>query len=144
MRPTDQLRIAGTWAYEAYDRRTDGTRVQTRTVPRLRVEYQVTRQIFVRVIGEVVQIRQDSLRDDSRTNLPVYFRSPSGTLARAVAFDRSRGRLDFLFSYLPTPGTVFYFGYGNTSRADRPGGTQSLQPVRDVFFVKLSYLLRLQ
>ncbi len=144
VRPTDQLRIAGTWAYEAYDRRTDGTRVQTRTVPRLRVEYQVTRQIFVRVIGEVVQIRQDSLRDDSRTNLPVYFRSPGGTLARAVAFDRSRGRLDFLFSYLPTPGTVFYFGYGNTSRADRPGGTRSLQPARDVFFVKLSYLLRLQ
>jgi Domain of unknown function (DUF5916) len=144
VRPTDQLRIAGTWAYESYDRRTDGTRVQTRVIPRLRLEYQVTRQIFVRVIGEVVQIKQDSLRDDSRTNRPVYFQNANGTLTRAVAFDRSRGRLDFLFSYLPTPGTVFYFGYGNTSRADRPGGTQSLQPSRDVFFIKLSYLLRLQ
>jgi hypothetical protein len=61
-----------------------------------------------------------------------------------VAFDRLRGRLDFLFSYLPTPGTVVFFGYGNTSRADRPGGTRELQPNRDVFFVKLSYLFRLQ
>ena len=144
IRPTDQLRIAGTWGYETYDRRTDGTRVLTRNVPRVRMEYQVTRQIFVRVIGEVARLQQDSLRDDSRTNRPVFFRASSGALTRAVAFDRLRGRLDFLFSYLPTPGTVVYFGYGNTSNADRPGGTRGLQPNRDVFFAKLSYLFRLQ
>ena len=144
VRPTEQLRLSGTWNYETYDRTTDGTRVQTRNVPRLRVEYQVTRQIFVRVIGEVAKTQQDSLRDDSRTNAPIFYRAANGALTRAVAFDRSRGRLDFLFSYLPTPGTVIYLGYGNTSRADRPGGTQSLQPSRDVFFVKLSYLFRLQ
>jgi hypothetical protein len=39
---------------------------------------------------------------------------------------------------------VFYFGYGNTLRADTPGGTHSVQPTRDVFFLKFSYLLRLQ
>ncbi|MCC7051974.1 MAG: carbohydrate binding family 9 domain-containing protein [Gemmatimonadaceae bacterium] len=144
VRPTDQLRIAGTWNVETYDRRTDGSRVLTRNVPRVRVEYQVTRQVFVRVIGEVAKLQQDSLRDDSRTNAPVYFRNADGTLTRAVAFDRLRGRLDFLFSYLPTPGTVIYLGYGNTSRADRPGGTQALQPNRDVFFMKFSYLFRLQ
>jgi hypothetical protein len=144
VRPTDQLRIAGTWNVETYDRRTDGTRVLTRNVPRVRVEYQVSRQVFVRVIGEVAKLKQDSLRDDSRTNLPVYFRNADGSLARAAAFDRLRGRLDFLFSYLPTPGTVIYLGYGNTSRADRPGGTQGLQPNRDVFFMKFSYLFRLQ
>lgn len=144
IRPTDQLRIAGTWGYETYDRRTDGTRVLTRNVPRVRMEYQVTRQVFVRVIGEVARLQQDSLRDDSRTDRPVFFRGANGTLTRAVAFDRLRGRLDFLFSYLPTPGTVVYFGYGNTSNADRPGGTRGLQPNRDVFFAKLSYLFRLR
>jgi len=144
VRPTDQLRMTGTWGYEQYNRRTDGTRVLTRNVPRLRVEYQVTRQVFVRVIGEIAKLQQDSLRDDSRTNAPVFFRNASGTLVRAAAFDRLRGRLDFLFSYLPTPGTVIFLGYGNTSRADRPGGTQGLQPARDVFFVKFSYLFRLQ
>jgi len=144
IRPTDQLRISGTWNYEFYNRRTDGTRVLTRNVPRVRVEYQVTRQVFVRVIAEVAKLQQDSLRDDSRTNLPVYFRGSDGTLTRAEAFNRLRGRLDFLFSYLPTPGTVVFFGYGNTSLADRPGGTGALQPNRDVFFAKLSYLFRLQ
>ena len=144
VRPTDQVRISGTWNYEFYNRRTDGTRVLTRNVPRVRVEYQMTRQIFVRVIAEVAKLQQDSLRDDSRTNLPVYFRGSDGTLTRATAFDRSRGRLDFLFSYLPTPGTVVYLGYGNTSRADRPGGTRELQPERDLFFAKLSYLFRLR
>ncbi|HYW52308.1 MAG TPA: DUF5916 domain-containing protein [Gemmatimonadaceae bacterium] len=144
VRPTEQLRIAGTWGYETYDRRTDGTRVLTRNVPRVRMEYQVTRQVFVRVIGEVARLQQDSLRDDSRTDRPVFFRGSNGSLTRAVAFDRLRGRLDFLFSYLPTPGTVVYFGYGNQSTADRPGGTQALQPTRDVFFAKLSYLFRLQ
>lgn len=144
VRPTDQLRIAGTWNIETYNRVTDGTRVQTRNVPRLRVEYQLTRQVFFRVIGEVAKLQQDSLRDDSRTNRPVFFRNADGTLTRAAAFDRLRGRLDFLFSYLPTPGTVIFLGYGNTSRADRPGGTQALQPNRDVLFVKFSYLFRLQ
>jgi Domain of unknown function (DUF5916) len=144
VRPTDQLRMALTWNYESYDRRTDGTRVLTRNVPRLRVEYQLTRQVFLRVIGEVAMLKQDSLRDDSRTNAPVFYRNDNGSLTRAVAFDRSRGRVDFLFSYLPTPGTVFFLGYGNASRADRPGGTERLQPSRDLFFVKLSYLLRLQ
>ncbi len=144
VRPTDQLRMTGTWVYESYDRRTDGTRVLTRNVPRLRVEYQVTRQVFFRVIGEISKLKQDSLRDDSRTNAPVFFRNPDGSLTRAAAFDRLRGRLDFLFSYLPTPGTVIFLGYGNTSRADRPGGTRALQPSRDVLFVKFSYLFRLQ
>ena len=144
VRPTDQIRLGTTWDWETYDRKTDGTRVQTRNVPRVRVEYQVTRQIFVRVIGEVAMVKQDSLRDDSRTNAPVFFRNADGSLTRAAAFDRSRGRLDFLFSYLPTPGTVFYFGYGDRSTADRPGGTNGLRPTRDVFFVKFSYLIRLQ
>ncbi len=144
VRPTNKIRINSTWAFETYDRRTDGTRVLTRNVPRVRLEYQVTRQVFVRVIGEVSRIRQDSLRDDSRTNRAVFFRSASGVLTRAAAFDRSRGRLDFLFSYLPTPGTVVFVGYGNTSAADRPGGTESLRPRRDVVFVKFSYLFRLQ
>jgi Domain of unknown function (DUF5916) len=144
VRPTDKIRVNTTWGFETYNRSTDGTRVLTRNVPRIRLEYQVSRQVFVRLIGEVSRVSQDSLRDDSRTNRPVFFRSGDGTLTRAVAFDRSRGRLDFLFSYLPSPGTVVFLGYGNTSAADQPGGTRALQPRRDVFFVKFSYLVRLQ
>lgn len=144
LRPTDQLRVGFTLAREQFDRWSDGTTVQLRTVPRLRMEYQVTRQIFIRLIGEVATVEQDSLRDDSRTNLPVYIRQRDGTLERSAAFRRSRARTDFLFSYLPTPGTVVYLGWGNQMRADRPEGPTGLTATRDVFFLKVSYLFRLQ
>ncbi len=144
VRPTEQLRISGTWNIESYDRQTDGTRVLSRETRRLRTEYQVTRQIFVRVIGEVTLLAQDALRDDSRTGAPVYFAGANGTLTRATAFERRRGRLDFLFSYLPSPGNIVYLGYGDALRADKPEGPDRLQRSRDVFFAKLSYLFRVQ
>ncbi|MBL0173059.1 MAG: carbohydrate binding family 9 domain-containing protein [Gemmatimonadaceae bacterium] len=144
VRPTEQLRLAGTLTYDAFDRKTDGSRVQSRGAQRLRMEYQVTRQMFVRLIGEYSKTTQDALRDDSRTNLPVYLRSSTGTYARAEAFERARARLDFLFSYLPSPGTVFYVGYGDALQANRPAGPDRLQRSRDVFFTKLSYLFRMQ
>lgn len=144
LRPTEQLRMAGTWVYEAFNRKTDGTSVLLRNTPRVRVEYQLTRQFFIRTIGEYSIVRQDSLRDDSRTNLPIYLRQANGSLTRASAFERRRARLDVLFSYLPTPGTVFYLGYGDILQANTPGGPDALRRTSDVFFAKLSYLFRLQ
>ncbi|MEQ1692869.1 MAG: DUF5916 domain-containing protein, partial [Gemmatimonas sp.] len=144
VRPTEQLRVSGTLTHDTFDRKTDRSRVLTRSARRLRMEYQVTRQMFVRLIGEYSRTAQDSLRDDSRTNLPVFLRQADGTYARAVAFERQRARVDFLFSYLPTPGTVFYFGYGDALAANRPAGPDRLQRTSDVFFLKLSYLFRMQ
>ena len=110
----------------------------------MRIEYQLTRQFFIRTIGEYSIVQQDSLRDDSRTNLPIYLRQSNGSLTRASAFERKRARLDVLFSYLPTPGTVFYLGYGDILQANAPGGPDALRRTSDVFFAKLSYLFRLQ
>lgn len=144
VRPTGQLRIAGTLTHDTFDRKTDGSRVQSRDVQRVRAEYQVTRQVFVRLIGEYSRTQQDSLRDDSRTELPVYLRSANGTFTRAQSFDRRRARIDALFSYLPNPGTVFYMGYGDALAANRPAGPERLERTRDVYFLKVSYLFRMQ
>jgi hypothetical protein len=144
LRPSEQLRASATWVYELFDRKSDGSRVLLRSTPRVRLEYQLTRQMFFRAIGEYAIVKQDSLRDDSRTNLPVYVRTANGSLVRQSAFERTRARLDLLFSYLPTPGTVFYVGYGDALRSDEPAGPRTLQRSRDVFFAKLSYLFRLQ
>ncbi len=144
VRPTPQIRLAGTLTNDTFDRKTDGTRVLTRRAQRLRAEYQMTRQMFFRVIGEYAQTAQDSLRDDSRTNLPVFLRAANGTYARAAAFERTRARIDVLVSYLPSPGTVFYVGYGDALAANEPAGPQRLQRTRDLFFLKLSYLFRMQ
>ena len=144
VRPSEQLRLATTWNVETYDRTSDGSRVLLRRVLRQRAEYQVNRQVFVRVIAEHSVLSQDDLRDDSRTNAPVYLRGSGGSYTRAAAFERRRARLDFLFSYLPSPGTVVYLGYGDALGADRPAGPERLQRTRDVFFLKLSYLYRAQ
>lgn len=142
LRPTEQLRINTTWTYDYFNRWNEGTRVLTRSVPRTRIEYQLTRQIFFRFIGEIARTTQDSLRDIGRTELPIYRRGANGTLTRAAAFDRHVSRVDVLFSYLPTPGTVVFLGYGSGLLADRPRGPVDLQRTNDAFFVKVSYLFR--
>jgi len=96
------------------------------------------------VIGERSVVTQDSLRDDTRTEAPIYLRSANGALTRAAAFERTRARIDVLLSYLPSPGTVVYLGYGDALAANRPAGPERLQRTRDQFFMKLSYLFRLQ
>jgi hypothetical protein len=144
LRPTAQLRMAGTWAYDQFNRKTDGSRVLVRNTPRLRTEYQLNRQMFVRFISEYSRVQQDSLRDDSRTELPIYLQQRNGSLVRAAAFTRARARFDLLFSYLPNPGTVVYLGYGDQLRADQPDGARTLQRTSDVFFAKVSYLFRVQ
>jgi len=144
VRPTDQIRIAATYLQDNFDRKSDGTLVLSRGTRRVRMEYQVTRQTFVRVIGEYSRTAQDSLHDDTRTELPIYLRNGDGTFRRASAYEQERVRLDFLLSYLPTPGTVFYFGYGDALAANDPGGPDKLSRTRDQFFLKFSYLFRIQ
>ena len=74
---------------QSFDRRTDGTSVGGRRIPRLKVEYQLTRAIFFRVVGEYDASRQDDLRDDGRTELPIVIRDPATGALRARAGDRS-------------------------------------------------------
>ena len=104
----------------------------------------MTRAIFLRAIGEYNAQRQDALRDDSRTNLPIVIRNPStGIYELSPAAERNRFRIDALFSYQPTPGTVFFAGY--SSFLTEPQGLQfgNLRRTNDGFFLKASYLLRL-
>jgi hypothetical protein len=143
-RPNDKLRISPQYQLQSYDRRTDGTTVGIGRIPRLKVEYQVSRAIFVRAIGEYNAQKQDTLRDDSRTNLPILIRNPTtGIYTPATGFERNRFRIDTLFSYQPTPGTVFFAGY--SSFMTEPIGLRfdALRRSSDGFFLKASYLFRL-
>ncbi|MDQ8165964.1 MAG: DUF5916 domain-containing protein [Gemmatimonadota bacterium] len=140
-RPTDQLRITPTYTMTDYLRKTDGTRVQRVQLPRLRVEYQVTRNLFVRAIGEYASNFTDVLRDDSRTNKPLLVRSGSQWVqTQKTTTNNVRG--DFLISYRPTPGTVFYAGYSALMREPKAFGFEDLNRTSDALFVKLSYLFR--
>jgi hypothetical protein len=111
------------------------------------VEYQLSRPIFLRLVGEYGHEKQDSLRDDTRTEAPILvFDSDAGEFVRARAFSRSSFRGDILFSYQPNPGTVAFLGYGSTlldpldPTAPRISG---LRRSEDGFFLKLSYLFHM-
>ena len=143
-RPTEQLRADLSWQFQSFDRRTDGSRVGDRTIPRLKVEYQLTRTVFLRAVAEYDQERQDTLRDDSRTNLPIYIRNDAtGEYEPALGFTRKRLRADLLFSYQPSPGTVIFAGYSSLRTDPNDLGSGSLRRATDGFFVKISYLFRM-
>ncbi|HUR95301.1 MAG TPA: DUF5916 domain-containing protein [Gemmatimonadales bacterium] len=146
-RPTDQVRLNGTYQLQRVGRRSDGSTVNIQHIPRLKVEYQVSRPIFLRVVGEYASERQDDLRDHTRTEAPLLIFDPgAGDFVRATAFGRKSFRGDLLFSYQPNPGTVLFAGYGSTLRdpvdPDDPlrGG---LRRSEDGFFLKMSYLFRM-
>jgi hypothetical protein len=91
-----------------------------------------------------VESRDRSALRDPRTEQPLFRRSASGTLSAQGARQSLLGRADWLVSYLPSPGTVVFFGYGtamDASETMRPG---DVQRTSDGAFVKFSYLYRVR
>jgi hypothetical protein len=142
--PTQQFRVNGTYNAQIYRRHSDGSLVAQTLIPRLEIAYQLSRSIFIRVVGEYDAVFQDSLRDDSRTNLPIFIFSPStGAYVRAIRSTSNVLSGQFLFSYQPVPGTVAFIGYGNDSNEPSTLRFNDLRRQADNFFVKFSYLFRL-
>jgi Domain of unknown function (DUF5916) len=141
VRPSPKIRVGGLLRYQQFDRVRDGTPFSTQLVPRLRLEYQFSRALFLRFVGQAELRRRDALRDP-RTELPILVRASGGALNSVAARRSLIGRGDVLLSYLPSPGTVVYFGYGSAADAsatERPGDARRTS---DGLFVKFSYLFR--
>jgi hypothetical protein len=115
----------------------------TQVVPRLRLEYQFSRALFLRFIGQVESRDRSALRDP-RTEQPLFRRSASGVLSRQGARRSLLGRADWLVSYLPSPGTVVFFGYGSAVDASETMRPTDIERTSDGAFVKFSYLYRLR
>ena len=141
-RPTERLRAEFSYNWQQVNRRTDGSLVNVGRIPRLKLEYQLLRPLFVRVVGQYVQQQTDSLRDDSRTGAPILIAGPGG-LTRSAASATNRFHADVLLSYQPTPGTVLFAGYGRNMTDAGAFRFSSLTRTDDSFFAKLSYLFRL-
>ena len=142
-RPTEQLRTELIYDHQQIIRRDGGSTVALTRVPRLKIEYQLSRPVFVRLVGQYTASQVDALRDDSRTGGAILVRDPStGAFTRAAPEAANAFRVDWLFSYHPTPGTVVYAGYGSSLDDPSAFRFRSLARVSDGFFVKLSYLYR--
>ncbi|HET7024430.1 MAG TPA: DUF5916 domain-containing protein [Gemmatimonadales bacterium] len=142
-RPNDKLRIGATYYWQRVKRPSDRSIVNVGRIPRLTFEYQVSRPFFVRLVGQYVQNETDSLRDNSRTELPVYLLQPGGSLLRAGPQKTDLFHVDALLSYQPGPGTVVYAGYGSNQIEPVGFKFQDFQRLNDAFFVKVSYLFRM-
>jgi hypothetical protein len=141
IRASERLRINTTYQEQRYDRKGGRGNVGLLRNPRVKLEYQLSRALFARVIGEYYAEQQADLFDDSRTGWPLLQRSGTGWV-RASAFKDNSFRADWLVSYQPQPGTVFYVGYGARMTEPEPMRFQHLARRDDALFVKASYLFR--
>lgn len=139
-RPSAQLRLTTSYVYSHYSRWRDGTTLSRANVPRLKAEYQLTRALFLRMVGQYDARRRDALRDPA-TDRPIALESDG---AYAVASETATRdlRVDWLVSFVPSPGTVFFAGYGSSLTEPQAFRFREVERVRDGFFIKLSYLLR--
>jgi Domain of unknown function (DUF5916) len=143
-RPTDQLRVEGRYRQNQYKRRGDRTLVGRQRIPRLKVEYQLARPLFIRLVGEYNSYEQDSLRDNTRSEAPILiYNSGSGVYERTTPFSDNAFRGDVLLSFTPVPGTVFFAGYGSTMEEAESFRFSHFRRQSDGFFLKASYLFRL-
>ena len=137
LRPTPALRLEVRWVHQRLTRARDGSRFLTANIPRLKLEYQLTRAIFVRYIGQYFAEDQVALLDP-HTGQPLRV---NGDTARAIVTNDFRN--DLLFSYKPTPGTVVFLGYGASLTEADAFRFRDLSRTADGFFLKLSYLFRM-
>ena len=136
-RPTASVRIEARWVHQRLARARDGSRFSTANIPRLKLEYQLTRAIFFRYIGQYFAQDRDALADP-RIARPILINGSQTTAATTNDF-----RNDILFSYKPTPGTVFFLGYGASLVEPDAFRFHNLSRQADGFFLKASYLFRM-
>lgn len=142
-RPSEQLRVNPTYARQQYIRPGDRSTVRQRDLPRLKLEYQVTRSISLRGVAQYDARWRDALRDDTRTGHPILLRNPTtGVYQATTPVVRNDLQGDLLFAWQPGPGTVLFLGYGSTLSEPESFRFREVERARDGFFVKLSYRIR--
>lgn len=114
----------------------DGAQFSDEIIPRLKLEYQLTRAIFFRFVGQYTARERAALTD--RDGNPILVSGSPRPAANTNEF-----RTDWLFSYRPTPGTLLYVGYGSTMNESDAFRFRDLRRSVDGFFGKVSYLFRL-
>jgi hypothetical protein len=136
VRPTTAIRSSLSFSRLTIARKRDGSRFSSETIPRVKVEYQISPPIFLRLVGQYAARSRSPLED--RNGSPILVNGVLDTGSTINEFST-----DWLFSYRPVPGTLLYLGYGSALEEPREFRFQDLHRTRDGFFGKISYLFRL-
>jgi hypothetical protein len=136
LRPTTAVRSSLQFSRLTIARKSDGSRFSSETIPRIKVEYQISPPLFLRLVGQYAARSRSPLRDRNGNPILVNGVLDAGDTTNEFS-------TDWLFSYRPVPGTLVYLGYGSTLEEPREFRFQDLRRTRDGFFGKVSYLFRL-
>ena len=135
LRPTNAFRATVQFTRLSLDRSVDGSNYSVENIPRLKIEYQLTPAIFLRLIGQYSSRKRSPLLDRNGNRILVDGSLDTGS-------DLNEFRVDWLFSYRPTPGTLVYLGYGATMEEAGQQRFRNFERSIDGFFAKVSYLFR--
>jgi hypothetical protein len=137
VQPGEQLRVEASYTWVNLGRRDDGSHFSTAHIPRLRLQYQFSKSLLTRVIGQYDLEERVALRHPV-TGQPVLVNGvPQG--------ERERGNFtgQALISFEPSPGTIFFVGYSRVMVGPYGLPLDEKDLLQDGFFMKLSYLFRL-
>jgi hypothetical protein len=132
LRPAAAIRLEFTALYAKIWRVRDDSEFGREIIPRIRAEFQPTRALSFRVVGQYTSARRASL-EDAEGN-PITGGDPAG--------DSNDFRIDLLGSYEPSPGTVVFLGYGSGYDGSSTLTFRDLRRREDGFFLKLAYQFR--
>lgn len=144
-RPTDALRVEGSLRHVRIFRDADGSLYSRATLPRIRAEYQLSRSVLLRATGQYSVEEVDLLRAPGGVPFlldGVPLRIRGGRTGREGDPQINPLRLDLLFSYQPSPGTVVFLGYAREMTDRGAYQFSPLEPRADGLFAKFSYLFR--
>ena len=130
------IRFEALAAYSRITRAFDGSEYARTLIPRIKIEYQPSRSLFFRVISQLQDQHTSALRAAGTATVLYVGGAPS------TAVHTRTLRTDWLISFEPSPGTVAFFGYGNTLDRPETAGLDRLRRSQDGFFVKLAYQFR--
>lgn len=125
---------------ESIRRTSDGRRLSVSLIPRVRLQYQFTKALFVRALGEYTRQERAPPQDPSRGSPLLFCEGELCQPRPGLAENRLSGQA--LVGYQPTPGTVFFLGYSRSDQDSGPLRFTGLQVQEDGLFVKVSYRFR--
>lgn len=129
--------MEASYSWVRLERAETGSHFSTAHIPRLKVQYQFSKSLLTRVIGQYDLEKRKALMH------PVT--GQAVLVNGSLQSERERGNFtgQALISFEPSPGTIFFIGYSRVM--DGPYGLplDEKELRQDGFFMKLSYLFRI-
>ncbi len=135
-RPTTSLLLDFSHLYSRLYRQHDDSIFSTTNITRVKLQYQFSKPLLTRAIVQYNLSDRDTLRDPA-SGQPLVI---DGERYDAASDGTVEGQ--FLLSYEPSPGTIFYVGYSFFREGPHTYDPSQMVPMAEGLFIKFSYLFR--